>query len=155
MNFIRCMRLEKRARKWYYKKEFIYTFERRMQFRYRQKFKRFYIRPRYVRNFFLILKRRDYRKYFAKARRKRGSLIQHFLMFIECRLFMILYRSNFVTNLFLLKSIIDLNFFMVNGRIENYCNFMVKVNDIVQVKPEYNDLFFNDILYRFQHNNIM
>jgi len=54
INFIRTMRAENRARWLYYKKEIIYTFEKRKKFRYKKRFKNNYIQQRFVRNFFLV-----------------------------------------------------------------------------------------------------
>jgi len=63
---------------------------------------------------------------------------------------MLVYRSNFVSNLFRLKFIIAEGYFLVNG-IERYSsNFNVKVGEIIQVKFKYKIFIYYDMLFRIR-----
>jgi len=152
--FIKVMRAEKRARKLYYKKEFVFSLATRIRFRWRKKLKKKYINPRYLYNFYLTIRRKTFRRYAYIARRRPGLVIGNYLNFIEGRLFMLVYRANFINNIFKLKHIIDKGVFLVNGHIRNYSNFVVKVGEIVQVSFKYKKLLKNDMRLRFRLHNI-
>lgn len=68
---------------------------------------------------------------------------------------MLVYRANFVNNIFKLKFIIDRGIFLVNGAKKYYSNYIVKVGDIVQVDFKYKRLLWADMLLRFEYKNII
>lgn len=127
INFMWVMRVEKRVRKIYYKKEFIFSLVKRIRFRWCKKLKKKYINFCYLYNFYLIIRRKIFRRYVYMVCRKLGVFIGNYLNFIEGRLFMLVYRVNFINNIFKLKYIIDKGIFLINGYLINYLNFVVKV----------------------------
>jgi len=153
--FIKIMRTHKRLRKLYFRREFIYSLAKRIRFRKRKKFELYYINPRYLYNYYLIIRRRTYKKYIYKAKRKYGSMGRNYFAFIEGRLFMLLYRANFVNNMFKLKFIIDRGLFQVNGKIKFFANHNVKVGELVQIHFKYLQMFKNDLKLRFINRNIL
>jgi len=90
-----------------------------------------------------------------KARRRRGSFIGNYLIFLEGRLFMLVYRSNFVNNIFKLKYIIDRGIFLVDNEIKYYSNHVVKPGQLVQVSFDYRDLFKKDFKLRLKQGYIL
>jgi ribosomal protein S4 len=87
-----------------------------------------------------------------RAKRKLGYFYSNYLTFVEGRLFMLIYRSNFVTNMFKLKFIIDRGIFLVNGEPKYYSNYNVKVGEIVQVDFKYKDVVKADLKLRFMND---
>jgi len=90
-----------------------------------------------------------------RARRMRGSFIGNYLTFLEGRLFMLVYRSNFVNNMFKLKFIIDRGIFLVDGEIKYYANHNVKVGQLVQVSFDYRDLLMKDLKLRLKKGYVL
>jgi len=149
------MRNEGKLRKRYYRREFVYSLQKKIKFRWRKKFKSKYINPRYLYNFYMIVRRRTFRKYMFKARRMRGSFIGNYLTFLEGRLFMLVYRSNFVNNIFKLKFIIDRGIFLVDGDIKYYSNHNVRPGQLVQVSFDYRDLLKKDLILRLKKGYVL
>lgn len=65
---------------------------------------------------------------------------------------MLVYRSNFVSNLFKLKRIIEMGVFLVNGVKRYHSNFNVKVGELVQVNLKFRKFVFSDMSIRFNEN---
>jgi len=154
INFIRVMRANKEAKRIYNRKEFIFSLAKRIRFRWKKKLKKRYINPRYLYNYYLIIRRKTFKKYAYMSKRRAGSSIGNYLNFIEGRVFMLVYRSNFVNNIFKLKHIIDRGAFLVNGHLIYYSNFIVKVGEVVQVSLKYKKLFKADLKMRFKCWNV-
>ena len=155
INYIRVMSKERKLRRKYYRREFVYSLQKKIRFRWRKKFKSKYINHRYLYNFYMIVRRRTFRKYMYKARRRRGSFIGNYLIFLEGRLFMLVYRSNFVNNIFKLKYIIDRGIFLVDNEIKYYSNHVVKPGQLVQVSFDYRDLLKKDFKLRLKQGYIL
>jgi ribosomal protein S4 len=79
-----------------------------------------------------------------------GSYKQNYLTFVEGRLFMLIYRANFVNNIFKVKHVIDDGFFLVNGKRQYYSNYNVKPGELIQIGFKYRDLFKYDMIYRLK-----
>ena len=93
----------------------------------------------------MIVRRRTFRRYMYKARRMRGSFVGNYLAFLEGRLFMLVYRSNFVNNIFKLKFIIDRGIFLVDGNLKSQSNLSVRPGQLVQTSFDYRDLLKKDL----------
>lgn len=92
IRFIRMMEKEKKFRKWYYKREFVYSFKRKIKFkRIKEKTVR-YLAPRILKHYFIILKLKQLKRYEIKARKKCDEFTSAFLSLVECRLFMLVFR---------------------------------------------------------------
>jgi ribosomal protein S4 len=155
IHFMKVIRDHRRERNLLFRREFVFSFKRRIWFRFRKRFKYKYIAHRLLYAFFLIIRRRNYKKYRTIARKKKGYFFKNYLVFIEGRLFMLIYRANFVNNIFKLKFVIDRGIFLVNGEKKYYSNYNVKVGELVQVSFKYKKLIIGDMLLRFNYRNIL
>lgn len=145
------MRKNFRARRRYYKRPFNFSLGRKIKFRWKKRFKKKYLRPKLLFNYFLIVKKRLFLKYAYIAKRKHGYFLRNYLTLIEGRLFMMIYRSNFVSNIFKLKYIISHGVFLVNWTKRYHPNYNVRVGDIIQVDYNYTKLLSNDLIYRLKY----
>lgn len=154
VNFMRIIKSESKARKWYYKREFIFTYKRRRRFRRAKRFKENFIDRRYLRNFYLVLTYKIFRKYMNSANKKAGYYYGNYFTMLEGRIFMMAYRSTFITNIFLIRYVIKQGLFTVNGLVRYHYNYILKPGDIFQVSFNYKKLFCEDLLMRLKKKNI-
>lgn len=132
----------------YYRKPFIFNLSKRIHYPRYRKINKNYLNHRILFNYFLILKKKQFLKFAEKAKRINGFFIENYLIFLEGRLFMFIYRSNFVTNIFKLKSIIEKGVFLINNEKKFHPNVLLKVGDIVQVNFDYLTLIKQDFFFR-------
>ena len=71
-----------------------------------------------------------------KARRLKGDTAENFVGMLESRLDAILYRANFVPTFQSARQVINHKHIMVNGKTVNIASYMVKVGDVISVKPK-------------------
>jgi hypothetical protein len=90
-----------------------------------------------------------------KAIKQLGCYDSNYSNFIEGSLFMYLYRSNFITNLFMIKSIMELGIFLVNNERRYHTHYYTRPGDIITVLPVYHDLVKNDLLLRLDQDMIV
>ncbi len=154
VNFMRIVKSEGRARHWYYKRDFIFTFKRRRRFRRLKKFKEHFINRRFLRNYYLVLTLKTLRKYMDLANRKVGYYFGNYFTLLEGRIFMLAYRSTFITNIFLIRYVIDKGIFTVNGLVRRHYNFVLQPGDIFQVSFDYKSLLREDLIMRLDQDNI-
>ncbi len=154
INFIRIMKSEGKARYWYYKRDYIFSYKRRRRFRRPKKFKSSFIKPRLLRNYYLVLTLKNLRKYMYLANRKAGYYYGNYFTLLEGRIYMLAYRSTFITNIFLIRNVIIHGIFTVNGMIRRHYNFALQPGDIFQVSFDYRSLMREDLLMRLDRNNI-
>jgi len=151
---MRVIRNETRARSRYYKRDFIFTYRRRRRFRRIKKFKENFIERRYLKNFYLVLTYKNFRRYMNLASRKLGYYYGNYFSLLEGRIFMMAYRSTFITNLFIIRYIIDKGLFTINGKVRRHYNFSLQPGDLFQVSFDYKEFFYKDLLLRLEKNNI-
>jgi len=96
----------------------------------------------------------DFRRQQKIALRKGRLFEQNFLNFVEGRLYMLIYRLNFVNNLFMIKTLLDLGLFTINHQVKTHIHAMANVGDLISVKKEYVDILRNDIILRLQYDII-
>jgi len=154
VNFMRVIRNETRARSRYYKRDFIFTYRRRRRFRRMKKFKENFIERRYLKNFYLVLTYKNFRRYMNLASRKLGYYYGNYFSLLEGRIYMMAYRSTFITNLFIIRYIIDKGLFTINGKVRRHYNFSLQPGDLFQVSFDYKEFFYKDLLLRLEKNNI-
>ncbi len=155
IHFMKIIRDHRRERNLLFRREFVFNFKRRIWFRFKKRFKYKYIAHRFLYNFFLIMRRKNFLKYRVIARKKKGYFFKNYIGFIEGRLFMLIYRANFVNNIFKLKFIIDRGIFLVDGVRKYYSNYFVNVGELVQVDFKYKKLLRIDMKIRFNNKNIL
>ena len=146
----------KKEKKYFLKRLFVYQIHNYFNFELPKRLKSNYIEVRLMRNFYLILKKPQFTRYALKARKIywKGGFEENYLLFLECRLFMLAYRSLFMSNLFKIRYVLSSNIFFVNGIAKGHSNYLVNVGDIVQLNSLYWDSFTLDILLRLHHNVI-
>lgn len=149
VKFIRMMEQQEKLRKRYYRKQFLYSFKRRIRFEKKKKLKKEFLMPRYLKYYYLILKLSNFRRFYRKSIRKFGAFDSHFLIFLECRLFMLAYRLNFVTNMFMIRQVIRFGIIHVNGKIKKHSNSTIQVGDIIGVSYKYIEYIRTDMILRF------
>ena len=82
-------------------------------------------------NFYLVLSRRNFMKISNKAKKRKGYYIENYLGLIEGRLFMMLYRSNLMSNLFLIRHVVERDIFWVNEKLRVHYNSILKPGDFL------------------------
>ena len=154
VNFMRVIRNERRARFWYYKRDFIFNFRRKRRFRRLKRLKDNFVSRRYLKHFYIVLTYKNFRRYMNLASRKLGYYYGNYFSLLEGRIFMMAYRSTFITNLFIIRFIIDKGVFTVNGKVRKHYNFSLQPGDLFQVSFDYKKLFYEDLKLRLENNNV-
>jgi len=128
-NFMRVIKDQSKKRFRYYKMDFIFTLRKRINFRRQKRFKSKFLLPRLLYYFYIVLSRRNFMIYSNRAKKRRGYYIENYLGLIEGRLFMMVYRSHLISNLFLIRYVVEFGMFCVNERIKAHCNSILKPGD--------------------------
>lgn len=68
---------------------------------------------------------------------------------------MVVYRSNFITNIFLIRYIIEQGAFSINDNIRYCFNTILKIGDYVKLSDIYFTLFKNDLKLRLINRNVL
>ena len=79
MQFQQSMEEHESSRKKYYRKEFSFTLDKKLNFRNRERYKKKYLQPRLLFNYFLLIRRRMFLRYAYKAKRQSGYFIKNYL----------------------------------------------------------------------------
>jgi ribosomal protein S4 len=154
VKFVKMLEQEQAFRRWYYRKEFVYSFKKRIRFRRAKKSKDDFLFPRFLKHFYLILKLSDFRKMQKKATKKGDNFEPTYITLLECRLFMIVFRVHWITNIFMIRSMVDNGMFTINGETRRHSNIVAKVGDIIGVHQSFIDLVRYDVLLRYINNII-
>lgn len=94
-----------------------------------------------VRNTYGVLEK-QFRKYFAKAARKKGVTGEVLLQLLETRLDNVAHRMGFASNRNSARQLVRHGHFLVNGRETNIPSFNVRAGDVVEVKETSRELDF-------------
>jgi len=154
-NFMKVIFEQRKQRYKYYNRNFIFSLRKRINFKRKKKFKRNFLIPRVLYAFFLFLTKKNFIRYLNKAKRQHGYFIENYLALLEGRLFMVVYRSNFITNIFMIRYIIEQGAFYINDNIKYCFNYIVKIGDYVKLSFDLINLFKNDLLMRLKNRNIL
>ncbi|MBH32592.1 MAG: 30S ribosomal protein S4 [Gammaproteobacteria bacterium] len=96
-----------------------------LQLREKQKLKRMY-----------GILEKQFRQYYKRAARKRGSTGENLLSFLECRLDNVIYRMGFGVTRAECRQLVSHKSILVNGKIVNIPSFQVSPNDIISIKEK-------------------
>jgi ribosomal protein S4 len=151
---MRIIKFENRAKYKYYKRDFVFNYRRKKYFRRKKRFKPRFIQRRYLKHFYLVLTYKNFRRYMNLANRKVGYYYGNYFSLLEGRIFMMAYRSTFITNIFLIRYVIDKGLFTINGKIRRHYNYSLRPGDLFQVSFDYINFFYEDLLLRLEKNNI-
>jgi len=154
-NFMRVVSQEYVRRQSYYNQDFIFVFTKGMYFRRKKEFEPEFIDHRYLYSFYLVLRQYHFRKMYKKARKNYGPFIKNYLHYLEGRLYMIAYRSNFMSNIFMIRYLIHHGFFIVNEKIRTDYNYVIHLHDFIQVNYKYKMLVHGDLAIKCIRKNII
>jgi len=155
-NFIKVIKDQSRKRFKYYKMDFIFTLRKRINFRRQKRFKKEFLLPRLLYYFYLFISRRNFMKLANIAKKKRGYFIENYLGYIEGRLFMMVYRSCLISNLFMIRYVIEYGVFNVNEKLRSHYNYITKPGDYLWFEDkQWQKLFKKDLILRLNNNVIM
>ena len=82
----------------------------------------------------------QFRKYFSEAERRKGITGEILLQLLECRLDNAVYRMGFAGNRRQARQLVTHGHFRVNGRSVNIPSYILKANDVVEVKESSRDI---------------
>lgn len=150
VTFVRLAKKQDYFRRKYYKKQFLYSFKRRIRFEKIKRLEPEFLLPRYLKYFYLILKMSNFRRFYKKAARKMDAFDSNLMIFLECRLFMVAYRLNFINNMFMIRSTIQFGIMHVNGIVKYHSNTTISVGDVVGLANKYRELIRKDMIIRFR-----
>jgi len=142
-------------RKIFFSKRYVYELRKRYLVHMPKRWKKDYLNFRYLRRFFLIVRLRQYRRNALLAKKDtQFSFINRYLLFLESRLFTMIYRSNFATNLFTIKFLIDSEIFYVNERLRTFSNYCIPFAGLFSVDPRYISIFYFNLLRKLKYRRV-
>ncbi|PJB69291.1 MAG: 30S ribosomal protein S4 [Alphaproteobacteria bacterium CG_4_9_14_3_um_filter_47_13] len=77
---------------------------------------------------------RQFRRYYAEARRLRGDSGQNLVGLLERRLDAVIYRAKFVPTIFAARQFVNHKHILVNGKVVNIPSYQVKEGDVIEVR---------------------
>ncbi len=77
---------------------------------------------------------KQFRRYFAEAKRLRGDAGQNLIGLLERRLDAVIYRACFVPTVFAARQFVNHKHVTVNGKVVNIPSYQVKEGDVIEVK---------------------
>jgi len=83
---------------------------------------------------------RQFRKYYQEAVRRKGDTSENLIGILERRLDAVIYRMKFVPTVFAARQFISHGHIKVNGTRVNVPSFMVRDDDIIEIKEKSRDL---------------
>ena len=79
---------------------------------------------------------RQFRKLYAEAARRRGDTGENLIELLERRLDAVVYRMKLAPTVFAARQFVNHGHVKVNGRRVNIASFLVKDNDVIEVKEK-------------------
>lgn len=103
--------------------------------------------------FYLTVRHSDFKRYLFVSKKKTGSFFSNYALLLEGRLTILLYRMNFISNLFLLKTWVNSGSFLVQGIVHTYHNYNVNLWEIISPSSGLlKDYIFYDLSRRLNTN---
>jgi len=159
MRFIKDKTEEKDVKVKHSKKDtdFIFNYKKKRKWNWEQEKRQRhnFVDPRVLKHYYFTLKMNHFKKFRLKAMKELGSYEENFLNFVEGRLFMLVYRSNFVTNMFMLKSLIELGIFTINYQRKYHPNVYAIPGDVICAIYPYWEFIREDIKMRWHNQMIL
>lgn len=101
---------------------------------------KFYFNMLKLRRFYGNLRKRNFKRVFKERGLSDKFLVGSFAYFLESRLDVILYRSNFFNSIFTARQFINHKKIYVNGALETKPGLKIRLNDIISV-PDYKNFY--------------
>ena len=83
-----------------------------------------------------LVSEKQFKNYFAQARKKEGNTEENFLRFLEKRLDNVVYRSGFVTTRRWARQMVSHGLIRINDRRLDIPSYQVKIGDIISLKDK-------------------
>ncbi len=84
--------------------------------------------------FYGSIREHQFNHYYKKAKQKGGNIGNNFILLLEKRLDVIVYRMNLVPTIFAAKQIVSHGHILVNEKKINICSYLVKKDDVIRIK---------------------
>ena len=89
-----------------------------------------------LKSYYGNINERQFRNVYRKALRKKGDTTENLVGLLETRLDTIIYRAKFAPTVFSARQLINHGHFRVNKKKVNISSYMVKENDLIEVKDK-------------------
>ena len=83
---------------------------------------------------------RQFRNLYRKAIKKKGNTTENLVGFLERRLDTLVYRAKLATTVFSARQLINHGHIKVNGKKVNIPSYLIKTEDIIEIKDKSKDL---------------
>tara|TARA_Y100000590_G_scaffold9382_1_gene11561 strand:- start:10063 stop:10680 length:618 start_codon:yes stop_codon:yes gene_type:complete len=83
---------------------------------------------------------RQFRNIYLKSIKKKGNTTENLVGFLERRLDTVIYRAKFAPTVFASRQLINHGHITVNGKKVNIASYLVKSEDVIEVKDKSKDL---------------
>lgn len=120
----------------YYKRmrRYIYRVDIIEKFSFKRKYEKRFLSVRLTRLYFLTFQDYQFRKLFKLSGKMDGNLEENYLYFLEGRLLSIIYRMNFIFDIFECMRAIKDNTIYLNFKVTNNINKRVNIGDFISLK---------------------
>jgi len=138
------------------KRRYVYRLWNRRRFKFPKKLKASYMKPRHLRNFYMVLKERNYIKFINlsfKGKLSR-SFISTYLGYLEGRLMIIIYRLNIINNIFMVKHMINKGMFFINFKKKTHINTRMQLGDFLHIDLSWKSVIVDEMEYRAEQGII-
>lgn len=88
-----------------------------------------------IRRYYGILEK-QFRNYYAKAARQKGSSGENLMFLLECRLDNVVYRMGFANTRAEARQLVAHRAILVNGTVVNIPSYLVKTGDTIEVRQK-------------------
>jgi small subunit ribosomal protein S4 len=107
------------------------------------------------RRFYGNLSEKALKKICERAYKLRGPILVNFMLMLETRLDIILYRSGFVNSIFEARQLINHGKFLVNGSVINKSSYLLKNGEILSIAPEYEQTLRQALVKRIYSKSLI
>lgn len=133
---------EKIQRRWKKRRRYIYRIDIIDIMRKKKKYNKRWVSIRLTRLYFLTLQNYQFRQFFYKARKLSGDLESNYCFLLECRLLPLFYRTNFLSDLFLIIGFIKHKHVFVNFKALSYVNARVNIGSLITFRKNKRKLVY-------------
>lgn len=135
---------------WFNRQRYVYRVWNRKRFASPKKIKKNFVKPRFLLNFYMVLKKKVYVKYVKKALKGKfgRGFASIYVGYLEGRLIVIVYRLNIINNVFIIKNAINAGLFYINNKKKKHINTRMHLGDILQINMIWKKIMQRDMYKR-------
>ena len=93
-----------------------------------------------LKSYYGNMNERQFRNIYLKSIKKKGNTTENLVGFLERRLDTVIYRAKFAPTVFASRQLINHGHITVNGKKVNIASYLVKSEDVIEVKDKSKDL---------------